>query len=276
MIRQIYIYKKDDLRLIFHRKYANIGRINFDEISQLILPVARAMDDGVIDHSEIFRYRISYGTLGDYIVVMINNRSCDREEVEGALTEYLRDVASQRFNSPLSVEEERHLSILSRRVIATIPAKVCFVGFGGVGKTTLLRLLRHERIPLRYEPTMFGERAIMTLPIGPYRVILFTVGGQERFMPIWDILIRGSDVVVVVTDSTPDNVERTKSQIMPMIRDPARYSVILAIANKQDLPKSLPADVIEQTLGIKTYGCVAIDPAYRSKIMDVIKSALLS
>ena len=62
----------------------------------------------------------------------------------------------------------------------------------------------------------------------------------------------------------------------PIVRETAKYARIVAIANKQDLAMALPAYRVEQILGLKTFGCVAIDPAYRDSLLNMIKEILLS
>jgi len=275
LIRQIYIYA-DTGTPIFSRKYAEVKEIDINELLKFIVPVAQNLNEGSIEHTDITRYRISYMRLGRFTNVFVSDRTSEAARVEEALVNFSRHLETLNLNLPLSIEEVKILEKISEETVGLIPVKICLVGFGGVGKTTILKLLRYEEIPLRYEPTIFGERAMLVIPVGPYKAVLFTVGGQERFMPIWDILIRGSDVIFVVTDSTPENVERTKTHVLPIVRETAKYARIVAIANKQDLAMALPTYRVEQILGLKTFGCVAIDPAYRDPLLNLIKEILLS
>jgi len=274
MIRQIYIYTNDG-KPIFSRKYAEAKELDINGLLKLIMPVAQKLDEGLIEHTDITRFRISYMRLGRFLSVFLSDRTSETPRVEEAIVNFSRHLETLNLNIPLTIEETKILERICEETVGLIPVKICLVGFGGVGKTTILKLLRYEEIPLRYEPTIFGERALLVIPIGPYKAVLFTVGGQERFMPIWDILIRGSDIIIVVTDSTPENVERTKTQVLPIVKETAKYARIVAIANKQDLATALPAYRVEQILGLKTFGCVAIDPAYREPLLNLVKQVLL-
>lgn len=275
MIRQIYIYGNNRTP-IFSRKYAEVREVDINELLKFIVPVAQNLSEGSIEHTDITRYKISYMKLGRFTNIFVSDRTSEQQRIEEAIVNFSRHLETMNLNTPPTLEEIKILEKISEETVSLIPVKICLVGFGGVGKTTLLKLLRYEEIPLRYEPTIFGERAMLVIPVGPYKAVLFTVGGQERFMPIWDILIRGSDVIFVVTDSTPENVEKTKSQVLPIVRETARYARIVAIANKQDLAMALPTYRVEQILGLKTFGCVAIDPAYREPLLNLIKEVLLS
>jgi len=275
LIRQIYIYGNNRTP-IFSRKYAEVREVDINELLKFIVPVAQNLSEGSIEHTDITRYKISYMKLGRFTNIFVSDRTSEQQRIEEAIVNFSRHLETMNLNTPPTLEEIKILEKISEETVSLIPVKICLVGFGGVGKTTLLKLLRYEEIPLRYEPTIFGERAMLVIPVGPYKAVLFTVGGQERFMPIWDILIRGSDVIFVVTDSTPENVEKTKSQVLPIVRETARYARIVAIANKQDLAMALPTYRVEQILGLKTFGCVAIDPAYREPLLNLIKEVLLS
>jgi len=250
--------------------------VDINELLKFIVPVAQNLNEGSIEHTDITRYKISYMRLGRFTNIFVSDRTSEQQRVEEAIVNFSRHLETMNLNTPPTLEEIKILEKISEETVGLIPVKICLVGFGGVGKTTMLKLLRYEEIPLRYEPTIFGERAMLVIPVGPYKAVLFTVGGQERFMPIWDILIRGSDVIFVVTDSTPENVEKTKTHVLPIVRETARYARIVAIANKQDLAMALPTYRVEQILGLKTFGCVAIDPAYREPLLNLIKQVLLS
>ena len=184
-------------------------------------------------------------------------------------TRFLADIIDYNdFNQ----EKMKSIAI---KTIQRLPVKIGLIGFGGVGKTTTLKLIRQEEVPLEYVPTIFGDRKPLAVPIGPYRVIVFDFAGQKRFMSAWDILIRGSEVIFVMTDSTPANVEATKQEILPLVYSKAPYAKKYAIANKQDLPGALPPSEVGRRLGLKAFGMVAIDPSYREKMLNIIREAVL-
>ncbi|MHA1840218.1 MAG: ADP-ribosylation factor-like protein [Candidatus Ranarchaeia archaeon] len=176
--------------------------------------------------------------------------------------------------------------------------KVAFVGLGGVGKSTIIRLLTDQRVQKTYKPTIgidFG-----TIKMGECDVALWDLAGQDRFRFMWPGFLRGSKILFFVTDSTPQNVLRTKQllekieQHMECFKNEVRggsghpqkeykkigfgydrSSVkIVVIANKQDLPGSMRPNQVENLLGKKTYPMIAIDPKKRVEMYWILQNMI--
>ena len=189
---------------------------------------------------------------------------------------FLSNKILSKYESELPPQEE--MKKIALMTIQRLPVKIGFIGFGGVGKTTTLKLLRQEEVPLEYVPTIFGDRRPLAVPVGPYRVIVFDFAGQKRFMSAWDILIRGSEVIFVMTDSTPANVDATKEEILPLVLTKAPYAKKYAIANKQDLPGALTPEEVRNLMHlpseIPVVGTVATEKKNiyegREKLLELI------
>jgi signal recognition particle receptor subunit beta len=177
--------------------------------------------------------------------------------------------------------------------------KVAFVGLGGVGKSTIIRLLTEQRLQRDYKPTIgidFG-----TLKMGECDVALWDLAGQERFQFMWQGFLRGSQILFVVTDSSPQNVLKTKMLLEQVEKDIEcfkkekrgtskiqcnvdklgfgynRNSVkIVVIANKQDLPGSMRATQVADLLGKPTYPMVAVDAKKRVEMYWILQQMLES
>ena len=177
--------------------------------------------------------------------------------------------------------------------------KVAFVGLGGVGKSTIIRLLTDQRVQRDYKPTIgidFG-----TLKMGECDVALWDLAGQERFQFMWQGFLRGSQILFVVTDSSPQNVLKTKMLLEQVENDIEcfktetrgnskiqcnvdkngfgynRNSVkIVVIANKQDLPGSMRATQVADLIGKPTYPMVATDPKKRVEMHWILQQMLES
>jgi small GTP-binding protein len=139
-----------------------------------------------------------------------------------------------------------------------------------VGKTSIVTLLSENKVVEKYQQTIglnFGF-----LSVGDYEVSLFDVAGQDRFQFLWRGLTRGSRVVFIVTDSTRENILKTKEIVQKYANFPdATFKVI---ANKQDLPGALNPKEVENFLGIKTYGMVAIDLKRRPVMSQILKEVI--
>jgi small GTP-binding protein len=153
-------------------------------------------------------------------------------------------------------------------------SKCAILGAPAVGKTTLLKMLMDKDISGQYIPTQGFDRGAMQF--GKHAVCAWDFGGQQAFWGFWKQYIMGSDVIVVVTDSTPVNVLQTK-QLIEWARKITEDddTNIIAIANKQDLPGHMSSDRVANVLGIPAFPMVATDPAHKEKMYDILKKCLM-
>ncbi len=146
--------------------------------------------------------------------------------------------------------------------------KICIIGEGGVGKTSLLSLLQGRDVPQERIPTV-GLDVEDSLLNGK-NCSIWDLGGQKRFKFMWQDFLRGAGLAVIVCDSTKENVEKTKE-----IYDRFERSLgmkIIAIANKQDLPGALTAQEVQKKLGgLKTYGMSAVRPELRQRMKEILE-----
>lgn len=152
-------------------------------------------------------------------------------------------------------------------------AKISIIGTPAVGKTTLTKLIRGQQISGRYNPTMgFNLKATK---ISQVNFKLWDFGGQKRFLKQHlTKYIYGSDIIFVVTDSTPKNVLTTKELLehsKNLVEDSCE---IVAIANKQDLEGHMTPDRIEDVLQVNTFPMVAIDKNNRMRIVELIDTLM--
>ncbi len=154
--------------------------------------------------------------------------------------------------------------------------KVTFIGSPAVGKTTMLRLLSRDFIDKFYFPTHGFD--LKTIKLDDYTVKLWDFGGQTSYLKTYsrDYLL-GSDVLFLVTDSTPRNVLNSRELINYATHFVDEECPIVAIANKQDLKKNdgrMTPERVEEILHVKTYGLTAINPSERLKLMNIIRKEL--
>lgn len=153
--------------------------------------------------------------------------------------------------------------------------KIALIGYSGVGKTTILKLLRDEEIPKEHIPTIgVGIKGVKGAKIGNTSLICWDLAGQERFELTWDKFIRDSSLIIIVTDSTLENVVKSR-YFVRLIREVEPEANILSIANKQDLPNALVPEKVSQIMETETYGLVAIDPMNRVKLYELIRRAVM-
>ncbi|MHA2017862.1 MAG: hypothetical protein ACTSXY_06275, partial [Promethearchaeota archaeon] len=89
---------------------------------------------------------------------------------------------------------------------------------------------------------------------------------------MWDEFMRGSELTILVTDSSAPNVMMAKDIIERHLNNSA--SKIIAIANKQDLKGRMKPAEIEAALGVPTFGMVGIDSSNEKKLKKIIEKNL--
>ncbi len=149
--------------------------------------------------------------------------------------------------------------------------KVSFVGSGGVGKSTLLRLLfGKEPAPGGYVPTInVAVDSSETIQFGTFLVTVWDFAGQAVFQDLWAFYFSGTDVIFLITDSSFRNVMQTKS-LLRTIRKEAPAVPLFIIANKQDLPESMKAEKIKRLLGAPTFQMIATDKSRREEFIRLM------
>ncbi len=154
-----------------------------------------------------------------------------------------------------------------------MPIKISFIGYPAVGKTTILKLLTEKTINKLYLPTQGLD--FKTVKFGENIISLWDFGGQKAYLKMnLKNFIFGSDLIFIVTDSTPQNVLNSKKLIKLANKNIGSESQIIALANKQDLREHIEVDKVEKVLKVKTFACTAINYSERAKLIDIIKNEL--
>jgi len=171
--------------------------------------------------------------------------------------------------------EQSDLDILNpiiERIHKELTPKISLVGFSGVGKTTITCLIRAQEIPVEHLPTITGD--VGTIQIGKLTFSLWDFAGQEQFSFLWNKFVKGSDAVLIITDSSVENVDKSRF-FLELVKEEAPYAHVAVIGNKQDLPGALPIPEIERMMNkVHTYSMVAVDPGNREKMINIIADVL--
>jgi len=230
-----------------------------------------------IDFHDFYKYRVSYITEKErnLIFLFVNSLTDKAEHIKKQLiickSEFLTffDEILQQPYYDKKVFEVFNPTIDS--IHRNLRPKISLVGFSGVGKTTITKLIRADEIPIQHIPTITGD--IATIKIGKLHFHLWDFAGQDQFRYLWNNFIKGSDAVLIITDSTIENVEKSK-YFLELIKEQATYAQTAVIGNKQDLKDALDPTHIEKILGLKTYSMIAKDPENRIKMIRIIADIL--
>ena len=217
--------------------------------------------------------RIFYSQRDTFTFMFVADKADDATQIEDKMTEladtFMRDYANLALaNQALDGFDDKVDEI------AVTMVKVAILGFAGVGKTTTLHLLRGETLPLVHDPTIGVSIKKLPDEISNANIVLWDLAGQSRFSILWAKMIANAQVVIIVTDSTLENVLRSK-KLVTLVKDEVPDAKVIGIANKQDLPTALTPERVGQILGLPTYELVAIDISYRDRLIQIIRRAIL-
>ncbi|MBD3254247.1 MAG: GTP-binding protein [Candidatus Lokiarchaeota archaeon] len=276
MLRQVHILKKDEI--IYQRIFGNA--LSKEEVEDLYFRIKQdamkklGQSSGYYDY---FKYRIAYYVELDYDLIFIL--------VTGLMDDFFRLTQSQLVNLKGKVidlygeeikktkipDEFSKLDEYVDNLHKNLKPKIAVVGFSGVGKTTIKNLIKKNKIPMQHIPTISGD--IATIEIGKLQFKLFDFAGQEQFKYLWKGFIKGSNAVLIITDSTPENVEKSR-YFIELIKEEASYALRAVIGNKQDLRDAMDVNDIENIIGLRTYPMIANRAENRDKMIKIIAEVL--
>ncbi|MHA1278303.1 MAG: ADP-ribosylation factor-like protein [Candidatus Helarchaeota archaeon] len=275
MLRDIYIIK--NLKTLYHMQFGS--SLDWDTLYPIIQSLSTYFEKASSDKIDIMnvgQFRITYSTniKNRLFIIFISDLTDAIEDLEKQLIK-ARDEFMSMFEDLIneSTDESAYRSFnpIAELIHQNLRPKIALVGFSGVGKTTISKLIRAEEIPTEHVPTMTGD--IVTIKIGKLHFHLWDFAGQEQFSFLWPQFIQDSDAVLIVNDSTIQNIDKSKFFI-DLVKKEVPNARLCSIANKQDLPEAMKPDRVEKLLGIKTYGMVAVDPENRAKMIQIFGELL--
>jgi small GTP-binding protein len=233
-----------------------------------------SMPEGQVKSVPARPHKFTYAHKEGLIYVLssdIDDPDEDLAKKLGNLLERSGEVVKKYLSlaTPQKQDQEELENHIDRSLISEI--KVALVGYGGTGKTTMFQLVHGTDIPLDYLPTMFVQYKKLDNRLAESEVLLWDFAGQQKFTPLWPMLLHGTNVILLVTDSTVENVLQTKRVFMSLIKKARPNAVVIGMANKQDLPNAMSAALVKKVLKIdEVYGLCAIDPSERRKLQNII------
>eukprot|EP00483_Globobulimina_turgida_P000827 UN00828 len=136
--------------------------------------------------------------------------------------------------------------------------RILMVGLDAAGKTTILYKLKLGEVISTIPTIGFNVETV------EYKNIEFTVwdiGGQHLIRPLWRHYYQGTEAVIFVVDSNDSdridggkndfNDDNVRDQLHSMLDDDLlQDSVLLILANKQDLPNAMGINQITEKLKV--------------------------
>ena len=123
------------------------------------------------------------------------------------------------------------------------------VGIDGVGKSTILYQMKMGET-VKTIPTIGYN--VETLDYKGLNFTVWDIGGQDKIRVLWKHYYDKTDGIIFVIDSSDrDRIEDAAEELKKMLaQEELKDSVVLVMANKQDLNGALPPNEITEILGM--------------------------
>lgn len=229
-----------------------------------------------VHYLEYEKYRISFIIEKEsrFLFLFVNDKYDDfiliKKELIRCKNEFLK-LFKNIFDEQIESSTLKKFNVIIDSVLNKLPPIISLVGYDGVGKTTIADLIRTKEIPIRPAPEITGN--IASLRIGSLHFLLRDFTGQQEIGFLWNNFIRGSDLILLITNSTLENVERSKF-FVKMIAEETPSALVIAIGNKQDFEDALTPPEIEEILGLKAYTIIAKNAVNRNKLIQIVTDSL--
>ncbi|MHA1271123.1 MAG: ADP-ribosylation factor-like protein [Candidatus Helarchaeota archaeon] len=274
MLREIIVLKGK--QVIFKHEYGRT--LSWDALSPILNSLidfifGEKRNEDIIDFMNIVNYRLAYlANLKFNVLIIFITDLTDKEDTIKTQISYFATGFFQSYGESLDQniidpEYYKDTKYICDEIFKELRPKIALIGFSGVGKTTITKLIRAEDIPLTHVPTITGD--VAAIRVGDLPMFCWDFAGQEQFSFIWSRFVKGSDAIILVVDSTKQNLRESKF-FVDLIKKEAPKTRVAIVANKQDLPEALRPEEIADKLGYRTYPLIAIDPEQRSVMLNII------
>jgi len=131
--------------------------------------------------------------------------------------------------------------------------RILMVGLEGAGKTTTLYKLKLGNVvTTNPTPDLAPDFKVETVEFRNISFTVWDVGGQENIRPLWRHYYTNTTGIIFVVDSSDvDRIDEAKGELNRMLEaEELEESVLLVIANKQDLKGAMTAAQLTDRLGL--------------------------
>jgi len=136
------------------------------------------------------------------------------------------------------------------------PTRILMVGLDAAGKTTVLYKLKLGQV-VNTIPTIGFN--VETVEYKNFSMTVWDVGGQQKIRALWRHYYQNTPGMIFVVDSSDrkridqsdgeDTSVKDELQLI-LAEDELRDTVLLVLANKQDLPNAMSVNELSERLGL--------------------------
>ncbi|CAG9318821.1 unnamed protein product [Blepharisma stoltei] len=139
------------------------------------------------------------------------------------------------------------ISKVWRRLVGKKVIRLLMLGLDAAGKTTILYKLQLGEVAVTIPTVGFNVERVEYKNIS---FIVWDMGGQDKIRPLWRYYYENIQGIIFVVDSNDrDRIGIAREEIQKLVTEPLlRDTVILVLANKQDLDNSMNASEVADKL----------------------------
>ncbi|KAI8465068.1 MAG: sar-type small GTPase [Monoraphidium minutum] len=147
-------------------------------------------------------------------------------------------------------------------------AKILFLGLDNAGKTTLMHMLKDERL-VTHQPTQMPTSE--ELQIAGVNFKAFDLGGHEIARKVWKDYYAKVDAIVYLVDAADrDRFPESMRELNGLLSDDGLATVpFMVLGNKIDLPYAVSEDDLRHSLGLAGYTTGKGKPALDQNIRPI-------
>ncbi len=127
--------------------------------------------------------------------------------------------------------------------------KICLLGDGGVGKTSLRERFLGKGFQSGYILTIGADFAVQNLEIDEtqYKFQIWDLAGQQRFEAVRALYYKGSHGAILVFDRTrPESLYNLENWKRELFTNVGRQIPYIVLGNKSDLPNAVDQEELSK------------------------------
>ncbi len=272
MLRQVFVLKNNEVIYSYLFGTAFSSEI-LNQVKDTLADFIREPVEGTTFSRPLFNFQAVYASIQKLFFLFVADQSDRPEYVKEVVKPTAAKFLATFPNIPGSLKDTEKQNIFEQYLLEVhknLHPKIALVGPLGAGKTTLAQLIQAQGTTER--PIMnFGK--IYAVQIGKLTFDLWDWVFPDMFSPLWNNFVRGSDVIIVVIDSTPDGIKGI-GQFQTLYQREAKNARIALVCNKQDTTGALTPDAIKDQVGLATYGITATNPKARFQLAAILEEIL--